>query len=205
MFSQEIQAAFSACQDEGGVNLGAKDDRDGSIICGNGNRAVSIQFQDYLNLMADYLAASFLIGVRTAYKSDPKAKPEQLTALAQSPNGQALLKQLLQKVVADLEFTSKNSTAGNNVLVEQLEKRVLPFLNNPTTLENLLGTSAQYKKAVKQFCTSPGLSPGQAKTQLADLNPVQLYAICFQEAGLADELEIQNRNSQPAPDGSSPQ
>jgi hypothetical protein len=41
---------------------------------------------------------------------------------------------------------------------------------------------------VDNFCTAPGMSVDQAQQQTPGLTSIQLYAICVQESGMADEM-----------------
>ncbi|KGF72115.1 hypothetical protein DO97_12280 [Neosynechococcus sphagnicola sy1] len=189
MFSSEIQATLSACQDHGSVNLTVGADGDGSVVCGDGSRSSPIRYSDYFGTLSDFLAASFLIGFRTAFKTDPQAKPETFAGLVSTAEGQKALKQLLTAALSDSKLVpQKNSSQSISVLVEGVMQRTLPILQNTSSLENLLGTSAQYAQVVSSFCTPPGMSINQAQTNLTGLSSIQIYAICIQESGFADEI-----------------
>ncbi len=81
MFSSDIQTTLNACAKQGGVNLAAGADRDGSIICGNGWRKSPIKFTTYVSTLTDLHSAAFLLAFRAGIKSNPGYKPELLTTI----------------------------------------------------------------------------------------------------------------------------
>lgn len=189
MFSQEIQQVLNSCANEGSVNLGAGPDRDGSVVCGDGTRNSTTQFNDYVATVSDFLSASFLIGVQAALKAYPDFKPEMVAMFANDPQGRASLEEALTSAITSSGMVPKDSPKSVSFLTDKVLERSLPILKNPAVFSNLLGNSQQYAQVASKFCTAPGMSVAQAKTVFPGLNSVQLYAICIQESGLASEIE----------------
>jgi hypothetical protein len=67
------------------------------------------------------------------------------------------------------------------------------FLREPARLDALFGTKEEYSRISQNFCTPPGMPAAQAMRLAPKLLPAQIYAICLQEAGFAEEIK------QPAP------
>lgn len=188
MFSTDIRKTLSACSAQGRVNIAAGSAQNGSVICGDGSSTSSVQFNDYVNTLSDFLTASFLVGYRKAMKANPQLASESATSIWQTPTGKILLQQLLEKYLAQSQLLPQNSTQSVSLLVNNIIQRSLPTLQNPSNLENLLGTSNQYKLVVENFCTPPGKSVAQAQTLAPGLSSVQMYAICVKESGIVDEI-----------------
>jgi hypothetical protein len=186
MFSPAIQAVSNACLKQGGVNLAARADRDGSVICNNGWRKSPVQYTAYLNLVTDSETAAFLLGIVSGAKSNPNYKPELLAAFVNSPQGRDTFRKLLQD--SEVKEMASQSTQSVNILVNKIIQRSLPFLQNPAKMDKLFGTSDEYAAISENFCTAPGMPIAQAKKLTPELDTVQIYAICLQEAGLGEEV-----------------
>ncbi|MEB3336651.1 MAG: hypothetical protein VKJ46_04255 [Leptolyngbyaceae bacterium] len=188
MFSSDIQQTLNACFNQGKVNLAAGADRDGSVICGDKSRNSPVTFSSYVNTLSDVLAAGGLIGFRTALKSDPTVNPTLIAAVLSSSEGATLIRGTLKKGLATLNVVPRGSTASVNFLVDRVMQRLTPILQDPNNLNNLLGTPKQYTQVVENFCNPPGMSLSQIRVLVPGLKPVQVYSICVQESGLADEI-----------------
>jgi hypothetical protein len=188
MFSPEIQATLNACQGKGGVNLAATTNQDGAIVCGDSSSVPQVSYRNYVNTTADLLAASSLVGLRAAMRSDPHLSPEQVMTALTSSEGSASLRRSMQTAIARTGLVSSNSAESSSRLADEIMGRLVPAFQGTNNLQNLLGTTVQYNQVVRQFCTVPGMSVEQAEQTIPGLNSVQLYAICVQESGLADEL-----------------
>lgn len=188
MFSRDIRATMVACEQRGGVNLAAGTDRDGSVICGNGWRKSPVKYADYLDMMTDFLGASFLTGVRGGLQANSDLKPEVLQQLLATPEGVQGMRTAFEQSIAGTHVLSKNSPKSLTILSNRVIERILPIMRDPAKLKGLLGTSEEYGKIAQNFCLSSGMSMKQAKTLTPNLNSVQIYAICLHEAGLDDEI-----------------
>ncbi len=192
MFSSDIKATLNACIKQRGVNLAAGADRDGSIICGNGWRKSPVKFTSYVNTLTDFETAGLLLGFQAGVKSSPNYKPELLTTFMNSFEASGKLRQAVQSfvtvAVVKPGLLPKGSTQSASFLTDRILQRSRPFLQNSTKFENLLGTSDEYVAITNNFCAAPGMSAAQAKKLAPNLDSVQMYAICFQEAGIADEI-----------------
>ena len=201
MFSSDIQTTFNACVKQGGVNLSAEADRDGSIICGNGWRKSPIKFTTYVSTLTDLHSAAFLLAFRAGIKSNPNYKPELLTSITNYAETDGKLRKLVQAYVVEVAVKSgvlpKGSTRSASFLTDRILQRSRPFLKNSAKFENLIGTSDEYAAITSNFCTAPGMSTAQAKKLAPNLDSMQMFAICFQEAGLAD-VAIQGMRSNAA-------
>ncbi len=192
MFSSEIRTTLNACVRQGGVNLAAGADRDGSIICGNGWRNSPVKFTTYVNTLTDFETAGVLLGFQAGVKSSSNYKPELLTAFMNSFETSGKLRQAVQGfvtiAVVKPGLLPKGSTQSASFLTDRILQRSRPFLQNSTKFENLTGTSDEYGVIAENFCAAPGMSTTQAKKLAPTLDPVQMYAICFQEAGIGDAI-----------------
>lgn len=192
MFSSDIQATLNSCIKQGGVNLAAGADRDGSIICGNGWRKSPVKFTTYVSTLTDFGAACLLLGIQAGLKSSPNYKPELLTTIVNSLETSGKLRQLAQSFVVDTVVKPgvlpKGSTQSVKFLTDRISQRSRPFLQNSTKFENLLGTSDEYTAITDNFCTAPGMTTTQAKKLAPNLDPVQMFAICFEEAGVSEAI-----------------
>ncbi len=192
MFSSDIRTTLNSCVKQGGVNLAAGADRDGSIICGNGWRKSPVKFTTYVNTLTDFETAGVLLGFQAGVKSSPNYKPELLTAFMNSFETSGKLRQAVQGfvtiAVVKPGLLPKDSTQSASFLTDRILQRSRPFLQNSTKFENLLGTSDEYAAITDNFCAAPGMTTAQAKKLTSNLDSVQMFAICFQEAGIADEI-----------------
>lgn len=190
MFSSDIGTTLNSCVKQGGVNLAAGADRDGSIICGNGWRKSPVKFTSYVNTMTDFDTALILLGFQAGMKSNPNYKPELLSKvvnyLETSGKLQQAIKDFVAVAVVKPGLLPKGSTQSANFLTDRILKRSRPFLQNSTKFETLIGTSDEYTVITDNFCTAPGMNPAQAKKLAPNLDSVQMFAICFQEAGAVD-------------------
>ncbi len=187
MFSPEIRAMLNACQQgQGGVDLASN--QNGLVTCGNGSLAPDIAYTQYLSTLSDLMAASTLLGMRVAFSSDPRLKPEMATQLLSNPQSAAPLRNALTDLLGKVGILSVKSPTSPGLLADEVMKRLLPTVQSTNNLTTLLGTSEQYSQVVNQFCKSPGTSLEQIQQTVAMDSP-QIYAVCLQEAGLADELQ----------------
>jgi hypothetical protein len=189
MFSPQIQQVLNSCSQQGSVNLSAGADKDGSVICANGERNSPVKFNDYVSTVSDFLSASFLVGVRAALNSYPGAQMDMVTSYLATSEGKASLQEALRNAIATSGLVPQNSQQSVTFLVNRVMQRSLPILQNTNKFTNLLGSTEQYRKVAKNFCTPPGMTVQQAKGLVPQLDPVQIYAICVQESGLSDEVE----------------
>jgi hypothetical protein len=192
MFSSDIRTTLNSCVKQGGVNLAAGADRDGSIICGNGWRKSPVKFTSYVNTLTDFETAGLLLGFQAGVKSSPNYKPELLTTFMNSFEASGNLRQAVQGFVTVAVvrpgILPKGSTQSASFLMDRILQRSRPFLQNSTKFENLTGTSDEYGVIAENFCTAPGMTTAQAKKFAPNLNSVQMFAICFQESGIADAI-----------------
>lgn len=186
MFSPEIQSTIGACLEQGKVDVAAGPTNGGAVRCGDGSTA-SVPYAAYVNTVSDVLTASSLVGFRTVLQSNSGVSPEMLRMFLNSPQGAVVLRQAVQSAITQSELLPATATESTNILADAVMTRLLPSLQDPTTLDTLLGTPEQYSQVVREFCTAPGMSVEQAKSRLP-LNELQLYAICIQESGVADEV-----------------
>ncbi len=192
MFSSDIRTTLNSCVKQGGVNLAAGADRDGSIICGNGWRKSPVKFTSYVNTLTDFETAGLLLGFQAGVKSSPNYKPELLTTFMNSFEASGKLRQAVQGfvtvAVVKPGILPKGSTQSASFLTDRILQRSRPFLQNSSKFENLLGTSDEYVAITNNFCTAPGMTTAQAKKLTPNLDSVQMFAICFQEAGIGDAI-----------------
>ncbi|MCY7324057.1 MAG: hypothetical protein LH660_20215 [Phormidesmis sp. CAN_BIN36] len=202
MFSPNIQATLNACLKQGGVNLAAGADRDGSIVCGNGWRKSPVKFTSYVNTLTDIQTASLLLGLQAGVKSNSNYTPELFTKLMTSLETSGKLRQTVQSaIVAEADKSGllpKGSTQSASFLTERILQRSRPFFQNSTKFANLLGTSNEYTVITDNFCTAPGMMTTQAKKLAPNLDPVQIFAICLQEAGVSEAFTQEIRRSNPS-------
>lgn len=186
MFSPEIQSTIGACLEQGKVDVAAGATDGGAVRCGDGSTA-SVPYAAYVNTVSDVLTASSLVGFRAVLQSNSGVSPAMLRMFLESPQGAIVLRQAVQSAITQSELLPATATESTNILTDAVLTRLLPSLQDPTTLDTLLGTTEQYNQVVQEFCTAPGMSIEQAKSRLP-LNELQLYAICIQESGVADEV-----------------
>jgi hypothetical protein len=187
MFSPEIQRTISACWGQGKVNLAVGAGRNGVVTCGDGSTN-PVAYTDYVNTVSDILAASSLVGFKALLSSNAQISPQMLTTFLANSEGTGLLRNAIQNAITQSNLLPAQATASNTLLVDQVMQRILPNLQDPTRLDNLLGTRDQYTQVVRNFCTAPGMSVNQARTLMPGLDSLQLYAICIQESGVANEM-----------------
>lgn len=185
MFSPEIQSTIGACLEQGKVDVAAGPTDSGAVRCGDGSTA-SVPYAAYVTTVSDVLTASSLVGFRAVLQSN-SVSPAMLRMFLESPQGAIVLRQAVQSAITQSELLPATATESTNILTDAVLTRLLPSLQDPTTLDTLLGTTEQYNQVVQEFCTAPGMSIEQAKSRLP-LNELQLYAICIQESGVADEV-----------------
>lgn len=189
MFSDEIRLTLNACDDKGGVDLSSGASRDGSVICRRGDRRSLIPFREYLTTVSDFLSAAFLVGTRLALKESPQVKPDDLRKTMATVEGQNLLKQLLTTAATSSNPSlAQGSQRSVDVVVKEVLLRTKPFLQNPATLETLLGNPRQYTQVVQRFCMSPGMSVPEAQVAVPGLSAIQLYSICIQESDVSKKV-----------------
>jgi hypothetical protein len=197
MFSEDIKATLNACRQQGGVNLAAGAQANGSVLCANGEAQANTPYDNYLTTVADVMAAMSLVGLKTVMASNPNVTPEMMVTFLSSPNGSTMLRSGLQSAIARSQFLPTESTESIKILVEQVLGRLVPTMQSTNNLTQLVGTTEQYGQVVSSFCTTPGMSIAQAQQTIPGLSSIQLYAVCVQESGLAQEVQqAVNRRSQ---------
>lgn len=196
MFSPEIQTVVNACWEQGKVTLAANAQLSAPLMCGNGTAASGITQQSYLETLSDILAASSLIGFRTVMQSDPRLTPEVLRTFVADPQGLGVLQNTIQTAIAQSQLIAPSASGSADLLTQAVVGRLVPVLQDSSGLTNLLGTPQQYQQVVSTFCTAPGMSVEQAKSQLPGLNSLQLFAICIQESGVTREVLPQGNGAQ---------
>lgn len=186
MFSPEIQQTLNACSEQGRVNLAAGASAAGALICGDGSSDDEVMLTDYVNTVSDVLAASSLVGFQKVLQTNPGITPQLIVNFLSNPEGRTTLERGLQSAIAQSELLGSPESA--TILTDEVIVRLLQTLREPDRFDNLLGSDQQYSQVVDSFCTAPGMSVAEAQAQTPELNSVQLYAICVQESGLADEI-----------------
>jgi hypothetical protein len=188
MFSPEIREVLNVCQQgQGGVDLAAN--QDGQVVCGDSSAKTSIAYTRYLSTLADLMAASTLLGMRVAFMSNQQIKPEMVAQLLSSPESAAPIRNALTGVFGQVGILSTKSPTSASLLADEVIKRLLPTVQSTNNLTTLLGTPEQYDLVVSQFCKAPGTSLEQVQQTVTGMTSPQIYAVCLQEAGLADELQ----------------
>lgn len=187
MFSPEIQATINACSTQGKVDLAAGAGSDGSLKCGDGSSSPNVAYTDYVEIVSNILAASVLVGMRTAIASEPRITPEIVVNFLSSAQGVQTLRSGIETAITQNQLVTVGSTQSVTLLTDAVIQQLTPVLN-PATFDTLLGTSDQQSQVVSNFCTAPGTSVPQALTLVPELSPIQLYAICIQESGITDEV-----------------
>lgn len=189
MFSADIKTTLNACREQGGVNLAAGAQADGSVLCTNGEPKVAIAYDSYLDTVSDMAAAVGLVGLKTVIAGNPSVSPEMVVTFLTSPNGAGALKNAVQAAIARSSLLTAASPESTTLLADQIIGRLVPTLQSTNNLTNLVGTTEQYGQVVSNFCSTPGMSVAQAQQTIPGLSPIQLYAVCVQESGLAEELQ----------------
>jgi hypothetical protein len=126
--------------------------------------------------------------MRVAFLSDPRLKPEMAAQLLSSPQSAAPLRNALTDLLGKVGILSTQSPTSPSLLADEVMKRLLPAVQSTDNLTTLLGAPEQYSQVVSQFCKAPGTSLEKIQQAVAMSSP-QIYAVCLQEAGLADELQ----------------
>jgi hypothetical protein len=196
MFSPEIKATLNACRTQGGVNLAAGAQANGSVLCANGETLAQIPYDGYLTTVSDMAAAVSLVGLRTVISSNSNVTPEQVITFLSSPDGSTLLRGAVQNAIARSSLLPSASTESTTLLADQVIGRLVPTMQSTNNLADLVGNTEQYGQVVSNFCNLPGMSVAQAQQTIPGLSPIQLYAVCVQESGLAAEVQQRvNRRS----------
>jgi hypothetical protein len=195
MFSDEIKNTLNACQDQGGVNLVVGAQADGSVLCTNGKPQAAISYDLYLGTLSDMMAAAILVSLKPMLTTNPGISPDRIAAVLTSPSSRAGLQSMLESAIARTNLLPVASPESTSLLVNQVIERLAPTLQTTNNLETLVGTTEQYGQVVSNFCSTPGMSVAQAQAKIPGLSPVQLYAVCLQESGLAEEIQQLNRRS----------
>lgn len=194
MFSPDIKTTLNACREQGGVNLAAGAQADGSVLCANGEPKAAIPYDNYLSTVSDVAAAVSLVGLKTVIAGNPNISPEMVVTFLTSPNGTAVLQNAVQTAIARSSLIPTASPESTTLLAEQIIGRLVPTLESTNNLTTLVGTTEQYGQVVSNFCSTPGMSVAQAQQTIPGLSSIQLYAVCVQESGLAEEVQqIVNR------------
>ncbi len=188
MFSPQIQATFEACEKQGGVNLAAGPDKDGSVICNNGWRKSPINYTSYVNTASDFLAASYLsgtlVGIQQLMQEHSELSPEKLMAYFNSPE---FIEQVRQSVGKDV--LKQGSRTSAKILADRVFQKMQPMLQSYEKLKTLIPTGANYTRIAENFCPPPGMSMEQARALVPGLSSVQIYAVCLQDSGLLNEFK----------------
>lgn len=186
MFSPEIRQTINACDQQGQVDLVAGPTASGTVLCGDGT-PTDVSFEQYINTVSDLLVASSLVGFRTVTATNPGLSPEMLSVFLAQAEGSSLLRSGIESAIASSNLFPVASAESAEILTDEVMERLMPSLQDSSTLPSLLGTPDQYNQVVTSFCTAPGMSVSQIQS-LVELTPVQLYAICVQESGVTDDL-----------------
>jgi hypothetical protein len=187
MFSPEIQATINACSTQGKADLAAGAGADGSLKCGDGSSVPNVAYADYVDTVSNILAASVLVGMKTAIANEPRITPEVVVNFLSTSQGVETLRNGIETAITQNQLVPADSTQSVKLLTDAVIQQLTPILT-PTTLDTLLGTPEQSGQIVSNFCTAPGTSVPQALTLVPGLTPIQLYAICIQESGITDEV-----------------
>ncbi len=195
MFSPEIKGTLNACGTQGGVNLAAGAQADGAVLCADGVTQ-PVAYDTYLSTISDMAAAVSLVGLRTVLTNNANVSSEQVITFLSSPDGTTLLRDAVQRAMSRSNLLPVASPESATVLTDQVVGRLVPTMQSTDNLANLVGTTEQYSQVVSNFCNLPGMSVAEAQQAIPGLSPIQLYAICVQESGLAAEVQQQfNRRS----------
>jgi hypothetical protein len=189
MFSAEIKTTLNACREQGGVNLAAGAQADGSVLCANGAPKEAVPYDSYLSTVTDMTTAVSLVGLKTVIATNPNVTPEMIVTFLSSPNGTAVLQGAVQSAIARSSLFPVASPESTTLLANQVIERLVPTLQSTNNLATLVGTTEQYGQVVSNFCSTPGMSVAQAQQTVPGLSPIQLYAVCVQESGLAEEVQ----------------
>jgi hypothetical protein len=187
MFSPEIQATINACSTQGKADLAAGAGADGSLKCGDGSSVPNVAYVDYVDTVSNILAASVLVGMKTAITNEPRITPEVVVNFLSTAQGVETLRSGIETAITQNQLVPANSTQSVTLLTDAVIQQLTPVLT-PATLDTLLGTPEQSRQIVSNFCTAPGTSVPQALTLAPGLNQIQLYAICIQASGITDEV-----------------
>jgi hypothetical protein len=185
MFSPEIQAVITACEQNGRVDLTAS--APGVLICGDGSRQSQITVHTYIDTISDLLAASVLVGLYTALQDNPAISPTMLSALT-SNSGMGLLQNIIAFSISRTQLLADTPDNSPEPLVAAIATKLTPVFQNPGQFDTLLGTPVQYDQVVASFCTTPGMSTEQAQQQFPGLSSLQLYAICIDASGISEDI-----------------
>ncbi|MGJ3245915.1 MAG: hypothetical protein ACFE0I_07570 [Elainellaceae cyanobacterium] len=188
MFSPEIQAVLSACAENGGVDLDAGETEDGTIVCGDGTPSPEAQYSTYLSTVSNLLAASGLVGFRAVIDSNPQISPELISTYLSSSQGADILRSAVEMGIAQSQLLPGVAPESSVILVDEVISRMLPTLQSPSALSDLMGTPEQYNQVVSNFCTAPGMPIEQVTQLVTGLSALQLYSICIQESGIANQV-----------------
>jgi hypothetical protein len=189
MFSTDIKTTLNACREQGGVDLAAGAQADGSVLCANGEPRATVPYDNYLSTVSDMAAAVGLVGLKTMIAGNPSVSPEMVATFLSSPDGTAALKNAVQSAIARSSLIPVASPESTTLLAEQIIGRLAPTLQSTNNLTTLVGTTEQYGQVVSNFCSTPGMSVAQAQQTIPGLSSIQLYAVCVQESGLATEVQ----------------
>lgn len=186
MFTPEIQSTVAACWEQGLVNLAATTTAEGWVMCGDGTAAEGITYPQYLDTVADVMAASTLVGLHTAMLNDPRLTPEIFSMFVTTEQGSTLLQTIVESAIVQNGIQPPNTPESSSILSDAVVERLVTNLSNPGRMGSLLGTPGQYSQVVGQFCTLPGMPLQEAQQQFG-LDSIQLYAICIDESGAVGE------------------
>ncbi|MBD1912895.1 MULTISPECIES: hypothetical protein [unclassified Leptolyngbya] len=185
MFSPQIQTTVAACWEQGKVNLQTTP-VNGWVVCQDGSVVEGVTYNNYLSTVADVMAASTLVGLRTAMDADPRLTPQVLATFVNTDQGSQLLQNIVQSAIVQGGLQPGDRLESAAVLTDAVVLRLVDNLQDPTRLNSLLGTPEQYTQTVGQFCASPGMDIAAAQQQIG-LDAIQLYAVCIEESGTMQE------------------
>lgn len=185
MFSPQIQTTVAACWERGKVDLSTVP-ANGWVACQDGSTVEGVTYNSYLSTVADVMTASTLVGLRTAMDADPRLTPQVLSMFVGTDQGSQLLQNIVQTAIVQSGLQPVDQTESAAVLTDAVVARLVNNLQDPARLDNLLGTPQQYTQAVNEFCMAPGMDVNTAQQQIG-LDTVQLYAVCIEESGTAQE------------------
>jgi hypothetical protein len=186
----DTQTTLLVCRDQGGVDLVAGANQEGSAVCGDGVTA-PVEYERYLTTVSDFMTAGVLVGFRSAIEADPRITPGLLVAVLATPEGTTAIRGATETAIARSNLIT-STPESVSLLTDEVMNRLLPAFQATNNLETLLGTQEQYALVVQNFCNAPGLSLDQAQQMIPGLIPIQLYAICIQESGVVENLQQQS-------------
>ena len=169
--SLRFQDVMETCAQNGYVNLGAGAASNGAVICRDGSANSSVQYKEYANMIAHWLAASFLVGFRMGVGENLDLG----VTWANSPEGKAEIDQQIQKV------TNQGGLVLPQIYRDRMKQEISFFLANSQRMQQLVGNSREYGIVAKNFCAPKGQSISAVQKLVPNLTITQMYAVCAME------------------------